>query len=403
MGLEIRPARAEEMEEFNRVVKTAFASPPERTVEMPVERTLCAFVDGKLATSYAVWPLTMQFIDVSVPVAGVTMVGTLPIYRRRGYLRKITEVHFKLLHERGEPSIAALNASMAAIYQRYGYAVVSTRHAYNVEPSALKFSHALAITGDFQEIDEKKHSLLLDLYHRFLAQKVGYLHRSGALEVAPGAPLTPLTFPPSSGLMTIVVYREAGEPLGYVIYSVERDERPGRVMGQRLVIRDLVWLTPSAYRAIWGYLANMDLVREISWGRVPPDDPLPHLLLEPRMLNMTSGDGLMARIVDVERALPRRRYSEEGALSFEIIDELCPWNSGRWRMETSDAGTGIRRTTEEPQLVMPVSTLAMLIFGQISPTEAARMARLDILDDSALPLWDKVMRTPCRPFCADMF
>lgn len=403
MGLEIRPAKAEEMAEFNRVIRTAFASPPEHTVSMPVEWTLCAFIDGKLATSYAAWPLTMQFIDVSIPVAGVTMVGTLPIYRRRGYLRKITEAHFKLLHERGEPSIAALNASMAAIYQRYGYAVVSNRHAYIVEPRSLKFSHTLTITGDFQEVDDKEHGLLLDLYHRFVVQKVGYLHRSGALEVAPGAPFTPLTFPSSSGLVTSVVYREVGEPLGYVIYSVERDERPGRVMGQRLVIRDLVWLTASAYQAIWGYLANMDLVREINWGRVPPDDPLPHLLLEPRMLNMTSGDGLLARIIDVEKALSKRRYSEEGILTFEIIDELCPWNSGRWRMETSAAGTDINRTTEEPQLVMPISTLAMLVFGQISPTEAARMARLDILDDSALSLWDKVMRTPYRPFCADMF
>jgi predicted acetyltransferase len=253
MGLEIRPAKAEEMEEFHRVVKTAFVSPPEHTLKMPIEWTLCAFVDGKLATSYAVWPLTMQFINVSVPVAGVTMVGTLPIYRRRGYLRRITEAHFNLLHERGDSPIAALFASMAAIYQRYGYAVVSTRHAYTVEPGALKFAHTLPITGDFQELDETKHSLLLDLYHRFVVQKVGYLHRSGALEVAPGAPFTSLTFPPSSGLVTIIVYREAGEPLGYVIYSVEHDERPGRAMGQRLIIRDLVWLTASAYRAIWGW------------------------------------------------------------------------------------------------------------------------------------------------------
>ena len=52
---------------------------------------------------------------------------------------------------------------------------------------------------------------------------------------------------------------------------------------------------------------------------------------------------------------------------------------------------------------MPVSTLAMIIFNQISATEAARMGRLDVLEPSALSLWDAVMRTAYRPFCADKF
>ena len=188
-----------------------------------------------------------------------------------------------------------------------------------------------------------------------------------------------------------------------MIYIVDHEDRPGPPFSQRLTILDLVWLSASAYQAIWAYLANMDLVSKIVWGRVPPDDPLPHLLLEPRMLNVTSGDGLLARIVDVERTLPKRRYSEAGILTFEVIDDLCPWNRGRWKMETSTAGSDISRTTEEPQLVMPISTLAMLVFGQISPSEAARMARLDVSDYSILPLWDNVMKTTYRPFCADIF
>jgi predicted acetyltransferase len=405
MELEIRQAKPEEMEEFNHSVRTAFSLPAEFTVNMPPEWTLCAFADNKMVTSYAVWPLTMQFTDVSVSVAGVTMVGTLPINRRRGYLHKITAVHFNILHERGEQSIAALFATMAAIYQRYGYAVVSTKHSYTVEPRYLQFSYSQSVTGDLQYVDDKEHELLIELYHRFAANRTGYMRRNDKFEVAPGAPFTVTTFPQQSGLLHRVVYREAGEPLGYVIYSVRniRTEGPPRLSIQRLDIRDLVWLNASAYRAIWDHLANMDLVNEIAWERVPPDDPLPHMLLEPKMLNTRAGDGLLARIIDVEKALAERHYSGEGVLTFEIIDELCPWNKGRWKMETSAAGTHISRTNEEPQLVMPISTLAMLVFNQISATEAARMARLDINDHNALSLWDRVMKTIHRPFCADLF
>ena len=403
MTVEIRSAREEEMEEFNRVVRTAFASPQESAVKMPTEWTLCAFTDGWMASSYAAWPLQMQLTDAVIPVAGVTMVGTLPIYRRRGYLRRVTEAHFKLLHERGEQPIAILNASMAAIYQRYGYAIVSTRNSYTTEPRYLHFSSAHTIPGDFREAGESEMGLILELYHRFMMGRTGYLRRNEAMEVAPGTPFTVLRDPEVKTPATIVVYREQGEPLGYVIYSVGRDERSTRAIGQRLVIRDLVWLSASAYRAIWDCFFNMDLVHEIYWHRVSPDDPLPHLLLETRMLNINSGDGLLGRIVDVDKALPRRSYSERGILTFEVIDELCPWNGGRWKMETSESGTDIKRTTEEPQVTMPVSTLAMLVFGQVSPTEAARMACLDVHDHSMLSLWDRVMKTQYRPFCADLF
>lgn len=405
MGLEIRAASPEEMEEFRKVAGTALVLPPEVMQGIRPEWTLCAFEEGKLATSYAAWPLTMRFNGEGISVAGVTMVATLPIYRRCGYLRRVIATHFELLHERGEQPIAILHASLAAIYQRYGYAVVSTQNSYDVEPRYLEFPLAGTVPGNFREVDDDEFGLLVDLYQRFGAERIGYLHRGSAMEVATTAPWTVLAPPPPRGLLTKVVYEEAGEPLGYVIYTLEhqRGTGPGPVPNHRLNIRDLVWLTASAYRAAWNYFANMDLVTNIVWGRVPGDDPLPHLLLEPRMLNITSRDGLLARIVDVERALPKRRYPEEGTLTFEVLDDLCPWNRGRWKLENSAAGVSISRTRDEPQLVMSISTLAMLVFGQISATEAARMERLDVLEQSALSSWDRVMRTAYRPFCPDFF
>jgi predicted acetyltransferase len=202
----------------------------------------------------------------------------------------------------------------------------------------------------------------------------------------------------------MLVYEEDGEPRGYIIYTSgpsEQYEGPGP--RQSVNVRDLVWLTPSAYRAIWEHLSRFDLVREVTWGVAPSDDPLPHLLLEPRMLRATARDGILGRIVDIERALPSRPYSVEGTLTFEVQDELCPWNAGRWKLETSGPQTLVRRTAEEPHVTMPVHTLPMLAFGQISATEAARMGRLEAHDPAALSAWDAVMKTAYRPFCADHF
>jgi len=399
MGVEIRQAKPEEMEAFYRVATAALVMPPGMLKGVNPEWTLCAFAEGELATSFAAWPLTMRFNGAAIPVAGVTMVGTRPVNRRGGNLRKIVTKYLEMLHEQGEPSIAILYASMAAIYQRYGYAVVSTRSSYRLEPRFLQFSLPIEVRGEFRELgdNDEDFGTLVNLYRRFRADRIGYTHRGRAMWEA-GV----LADPPAQGLLGKVVYEEDGEALGYTVYTMEQ-MKTAAVPRMNLAVRDLIWLSAPAYRAIWDYYGNMDLVDDIVWDRVPSDDPLPHLLLEPRMLHTRSMDGLLGRIVDVEQALPKRPYPEEATLTFEVIDELCPWNSGRWQLETSTTGSAIGHTRKGPQLRIPVSTLTMLLFGQTSATDAARMHRLDALDPDALPIWDKAMRTRYRPFCADAF
>ncbi|MEJ2739521.1 MAG: GNAT family N-acetyltransferase, partial [Dehalococcoidia bacterium] len=97
MQLEIRKAKSEEMDDFKRVVRTALMFPSPAPDYPGDELTLCAFIDGKLVTSYAALPMTIVINRGEVPFAGVTAVGTLPVARRLGCLRKVTTRHFELL------------------------------------------------------------------------------------------------------------------------------------------------------------------------------------------------------------------------------------------------------------------------------------------------------------------
>ncbi len=396
MKLEIRAARPDEMEEFKRVAHTSLLVPVSENLKP--ELTLCAFEDGKLTTSYGAWQMTMRINGADIPIAGVTMVGTLPVYRRRGYLREITETHFKKLYDEGERPIAVLHPSRTAIYQRYGYAVVLTRNTYNIEPRYLEFAHNRQPAGYFREAGEDDMEILDDIHRRFIADRTGYMHRTN--DMWKSSVLSP---PRERGLLSKVIYEEDGKPLGYVIYTVEpsREWRGG--LYRDLFIRELNWLSAPSYQAIWEYFSRMDLVYSVSWRQVPVDDPLPHLLIEPRMLNATSYGAMMARIVDIKLALEKRVFGTEGKLTFEIIDRLCPWNNGRWKMETSTGGCSISRSDEDPQLVMPVSTMAMLYFGQLRASEASRMGRLDVLRQDALSSWDRTMSTRYRPAENDFF
>jgi len=398
MTVEIRPATSEEMEEVVRIAALTLAEPRETFRHIRPEWTLCAFEDRRLATTFAAYPLTMRFNGNDIPVGAVTCVGTLPIYRRRGHLRRIMTTYFEQLHEQGERSIAILYASWAAIYQRFGYAVVSVHHSYKVEPRYVRFSHPQSVPGTLRETTKGELELLSHIFDRSGKLRTGHLSRHPSRW--DHDLLTP--HPPKADL-SILLYEEDAEQLGYVIYSTEEAFHDGPGPWQRLSIRELVWLTPAAYRAFWDCLGNMDAVREIVWRCVPEDDPLPHLLLEPRMLRTTVWDGILARLVDLPKGLSARPYAGPATLTFHVLDDLCPWNDGRWKLETLGTKTTVSRTDATPQLVMPVSTLAMLVFGQISATEAFRMGRLDAPDQYALPQWDAVMRTQYRPFCPDTF
>ena len=105
MTLEIRPYRPEETDAFYRVPSIVFgnyaATPPARTEAslVPPEWSLCAFEDGELTTTYAAYPFTIRLNGAPARAAGVTFVGTLPWFRRRGHLRKITEADFLRRYE----------------------------------------------------------------------------------------------------------------------------------------------------------------------------------------------------------------------------------------------------------------------------------------------------------------
>ena len=390
------------MPNFGRVVGTALARPASDFRDLRPEWTLCAFEDDQLATAYGAWPLQMRFNGVAAPIAAVTTVSTAPVARRRGFLRQITTQHFRQLYELQQQPIAALYASLAAIYQRYGYGIVSTHHRYAVEPRYIQFVHPQTVPGRLRETTkEAEFGLLVELYRKFREERTGYVHRGAAMWAA-GV----LSEPHGIDVQSIIVYEEAGEPLGYAIYTTG-PARPGSASGpgpdQRLEIQDLIWLTPAAYRSFWEYFGRFDLVGQIAWGQVPPDDPLPHLLLEPRMLRDSSSDGFLARIVDVQRGLGVRRYPLAASLRFDLLDDLCPWNTGRWELQTDTDGSEVRRLPAgtDVDLILTPSTLAMLLFNQISASEAARMGRLDVSNAHALSLWDTALRTRYRPFSAD--
>ena len=208
------------------------------------------------------------------------------------------------------------------------------------------------------------------------------------------------------GPSLLAVYEEGGEPQGYVAWAAKwahsspADEGGP---GQRVYVRDYVYKTASAYRAMWQFLKRFDLATRIVFDCAPVDDPAFHVMVDPRELNAQHRDWLHARIIDVARLLPLRPYGAEGRVVLDVRDEMCPWNAGRWALETGPETSAVTRTKDAAQLTLDISALAQILYGQVSPTNAVRYGRADASADADLRLWDAMWRTDYAPFCPNMF
>ena len=405
MNVEIRQATADEMADLGilggYVYGGAFGDGPDNVITRGIrpEWTLCAFVDGKLASSFSNIPFTMRANGKAMPMAGVSTIGTQPEFRRRGLARRIHTQAFADMREAGQ-SVAALWASQAAIYQRYGYALSTLRRSYAVDTVDIAFHDGDGGTGRVERIDlGTGFDVIKQTYIAFVAERMGYLHRSKELWLRESLEVVAADGPNWAA----VCYDEDGTAQGYVIYTLRADKVDHPSRDQQLAVNDLAWLTPDAYRSLWRYIASHDLVGRVVWNAAPSDDPAMEFFLEPRLLNAKDSEGIWFRIVDAPAALAGRGYDVASDLVIGIEDDpLTPWNNGVWHLETDPEGSRVRPTNETADIRLNIKTLALLFTGFRTATQLASWGLLDG-GSEAIARADAIFRTRHAPHCPDHF
>jgi predicted acetyltransferase len=111
------------------------------------------------------------------------------------------------------------------------------------------------------------------------------------------------------------------------------------------------------------------------------------------------GDSLWLRLVDVGAALSARTYAGADGVVFEVRDEFCPWNDGRWRLQDGQA----ERTTAPAEVALGVADLASVYLGGFTFVQIARAQRLEELAEGAVERADALFRTDRAPWCPEIF
>lgn len=371
--IEVVPAGLDGWERVLRVDELAFGytwdderDPAVYRDLLELDRTRVAVVDGVDAGIASTYSLEMSLPGVPRhAVAGLTWVGVLPTHRRRGVLNALMTQHLTELHETGRESVAALWASEPGIYGRYGYGLASRRLHLKIptEHSALLPPRTDAEpTAAFVDAEEVRPQLAL------IADQVA-AHRAGFISRNPRWWDRALVDPPSirdgaSALRCLLVADHDG-PRGYALYRTKEDWGPAGAQGS-LRVDQVVTADTGAHLALWRVLLGTDLMSEVTSIMTAVDDPLLHLLANPRRALPILLDAVYTRPVDVDLALAARTYASEVDVVLDITDPTCPWNTGRWRLSGAAGGATCAPTTEPADLACDIEVLGAVYLGGTS-------------------------------------
>ena len=402
-NFEFRTVNEDELEAFNGVVKYVFAnSSPDPVPEedaLKAEWTTAAFHKGKIVATSGGYPFVMRFNGKPISVDGVTAVGTEPGFRRRGLVREMVTRRLHAVHEHEEQSASILWASMGAIYQRFGYGLGSSQIQCKFDPRYTQFQFPSEVDGYVRIVTEEEGApLIRKLYSQFIEERTLDLERDDDL-------WWKNYFGSKKRLSYCAIYFNANdEPEGFVAYNTST-YRPPPDGGpdQSLSVRDFIYLNIQAYRALWEFIREHDLVGKVEMN-VPVDEPAINMLLEPRAMRLALSDGIWLRIVDAAKALTQREYSLPGQVVLEIHnDRECPWNERRFQLETDGETTEVAETNKSPQLTISPNGLASLMSGNANLSELSRVGRADVADRSQVRYLDHMFSTKYRPFCRNGF
>lgn len=383
--LTLRALTADDTESYDRLLSRAFLHDQRSGAHLELWRTLLAqgrgigvFDGEQIAGGGIVLNLSLTLPGGALtPFGAVSGIAVASDHRRRGILTRMMREQLHGLHAQGAEPFAALWASESRIYRRFGYGEASQYTAFKL-PKGAEFRPGVQLSPDpVRELTkDEARPLIEEIYAKALPNHVG---RLGRVAIHWDASL--LDDPDDRDGMTEL--RFAVHPEGYALYRV-KNGRDDLGPAGRMEIVEVIATTGAAHASLWRYLLDMDLVRTIG-GRFGSDDPLRQLVAEPQDATWQRRAALWIRLVDLDRALQARRYSTPLDVVFEVSDEFCPWNAGRWRMTVDAAGTAqVTRTDEEPDIATDILDLGAIFLGGIRLSTLARTGRVRELTDGAV-------------------
>ena len=385
MAVEIRTVASDEVEAWIRSEDPRWGTAPDEELlpsfreSIEPDRSLVAVDGGRFVGGATILTSSLGVPGGRVPAAGVTWVSVHPTHRRRGILRSMMLRQLGDIAEAGLEPVAMLGASESAIYRRFGYGVASFAAEFRIDTARAAFAPPHRPLGEVELVDVDTFLRVApEVYSRLAEQGEGMpgtIGRPAAYWLAHAADSTSRREGMSPRWYAI--HRGPHGADGYLMYRL-KDRWTDELADYTLRIEEMLAAPGDAERTLWRYCLDHDLVRRVEGARRPVDEPVVHVLADPRQYISHPYDDVWVRVVDVGAAFSARRYPHEGSLVVDVSDDVCRQVAGRWRIEGGPDGANCSRTAESPDFTLDAATLGSLLLGGV-PVEA--LARAGLIEE----------------------
>ena len=165
---------------------------------------------------------------------------------------------------------------------------------------------------------------------------------------------------------------EHGGADGFAGYELTGDWSGGLSGSRKLSVLDIQATNPTARAALWQYLVGVDLVGALTAHMLPIDEPLRHLLRDPRRARIDYiNDGMWLAPLDPRALLEARRYSVfDGHLVVELTD--FEGRAARFAVDGNEHAAQCTVTDAAPDVSCSTATFGALVLGGNRWTEYAQ-------------------------------
>ncbi|TQO18673.1 putative acetyltransferase [Rhodoglobus vestalii] len=340
---------------------------------------------------------------LSIDAWAISSVTVSPTHRRRGIARSLLEGELRSAADMGLP-MAILTVSESTIYARFGFGPAVFASDLSIDTQRATFLSSERV-GTVQHVSADE----------FIDQAPEIFER--IRRFTPGQiKVWSMRWDQISGLVPgdeeytkktrIVRYDDDnGTPRGFVVYRVTGGGID--LTNHKLTVDYLLAENADAYTALWRYVLEVDLVREVRAELRSVDEPLLWQLSDRRAVTATPVDHLWLRILDVPVALSARHYSGSAVIGFAVTDGLG-FAQGNFLLETDKAGlphvTSIDDFPAEAAVVeLSVSALSSLYLGGVTVSSLVASGQVRENTANAAVTLERVFHSPTTPWLSVWF
>ncbi len=360
--MEIRKITKEDMTQVVKLHQYAYGFWTDQDVRdedynfMIPENIIGLFENDTLLSVLTIMKTQQSVRGVLKGMGGISMVGTYPEARMKGYVRTIMQSAFLEMKE-AELSVSMLEPFRETFYSRLGYVPAYEKFRLKAPLDGLRVAPESAI-GDEWTVERVPGHEAKDTYMTFIQDFAPTTFHGYAFNPE----IRDEEWTRRNKNRHYVFVKKAGKIEALARYQLKgymHFEEPGQ-----LIVEEMYWRTLPAQTALFNYLGkHRDQIQTIHMI-LPYGTDFQHWFEDLRdWIELKVWHPWMIRIIDAKAALTGLPASTDGELIFTLSDSQCGWNNGTYLLESSNGQLSMNTTKRASKLESTIHGLSALVYG----------------------------------------